>query len=203
MRNVYLVLTVWAAWVALVPTLTAQRMGNRNAPRAGAFIEFRGGNRIEVSYASISFAKGVFMKKVENLRTQEDKDEVEGWIERFNVTAQQQPLGKLKVTGNISLGRKKIAPGDYGLAFMLDEKVNWKVVILDEDQQTKGSWTLDTKAPKATARRLNMWLAASDQGGASLGIAFGDVASKLSVVAGPRERPTSRRARGASGRRRR
>lgn len=202
MRTLCLPVTLCA--LLAVPSLTGQRMGrvNRDAPTAGCFIELHGGNRIEVSYQAITLAQGKFMQRLENLRKQEDKDQVNAYVERFNVTARQQPLGKLKVTGNITLGGAKIPAGDYGLAFMLDEKVQWQVVILD-GEQTKASWTLDTKAPKATARRLSMALVAGDQAGADLGIAFGDVSSKLAVAAEPVERPTSQRVRGASGRRRR
>ncbi|MHC4513018.1 MAG: hypothetical protein ACYTGW_19650 [Planctomycetota bacterium] len=201
MRSLFVSLTLCSAFA--VAPLTAQRMGsvNRSAPKAGSFVEFTGGSKIEVSYLAISLAKGRFMQRVENLRKQEDKEQGAGWVERFNATARRQPLGKLKVTGNITLGGNKIPAGEYGLAFTLNEKVAWTVVLLDDDQDTKASFPLDTKAPKATARRLHMWLAA-DQGGANLGIAFGDVASGLQVVAAPPERSNSGRVRGATTRRR-
>jgi len=183
--------------------IAAQRMGsvNRNAPTAGCFIEFAGGNRLDVSYQAITLAQGRFMSRLQELRKQDDKEQVEGFVERFNVRAKDEPLGKLKVTGKITLGKTEVAAGEYRLAFMLDEEVHWKVVILDTEQKAKASWSLDTKAPKATARRLSMWLVAGDQGGADLGIAFGDVASKLTVTTGPGKGVDDRPARGASGRR--
>jgi opacity protein-like surface antigen len=198
MRSLCL-LTLCAA-LAAAPA-TAQRMGsaNRNAPTAGCFIEFRGGNRIEVSYQAITLGQGRFMKHLEDLRNSDDKSTVEGYVERFNVTAKDKPLGKLNISGKITLGGKEVEAGEYGLAFMLDEKVNWKVVILDAEQKTKASWNLETKAPKATARRLGMRLVAGEQGGAELGIAFGDVSTKLAVVTAANRSG----AREASGRRRR
>lgn len=200
MRSVYCPLTLCA--VLLATPLTAQRMGstNRNAPTAGCFIEFAGGNRIEVSYQAITLAEGKFMKRLEDWRKAEDKEQAEGWIERFNATAQKKPLGKVKIKGKLTLGGKDVAAGEYGMAFMLDEKINWKVAILDEKQEIKASFNLETKAPKATARRLGMWLAAGDRGGADLGIAFGDVSTKLPVIAPADD---SRQGREASGRRRR
>lgn len=182
------------ALLAATP-LAAQRMGsiNRNAPTAGCFIEFANGNRIQVSYQAITLAQGKFMRRLEDLRNQDDKERVEGYVERFNATAQRQPLGKLKIAGKITVGGKEVPAGEYGLAFMLDEKVNWKVVILDSDQKTKASWKLETKAPKATARRLGMWLAAGEVGTADLRIAFGDVSTKLAVATPPRPREASGR----------
>ncbi len=203
MRSALLPLTLCVAFVAA--PLTAQRMGsaNRGAPKAGCFIEFRGGNKIEVSYSSITLAQGRFMQRLQDMRKEGDAEEMEGFTERFNASAKRRPLGKLKITGKITLGGKEIPEGEYGLAFMLDKSVSWQIVLVDDDQETKGTWMLKTKAPKATSRRLNIWLAANDQGGADLGLSFGDILSKVDVTAGKRERPTSRRARGATTRRRR
>lgn len=203
MRSVCYPLT-FCVLLAAAP-LTAQRMGsvNRNAPTAGCFIDFLNGSRIEVSYAAITLAEGRFMSGLESFRTQENKEQAEAYLERFNVTARRRPLGRVKVRGNITLGGKQIPAGDYGLAFMLDANIDWQVVLVDDDQKTKASWTLTTKAPKKTARRLSLWIVAGDQGQADLGIAFGAVASSLKVVAGPEKRPTTRRVRSTPGRRRR
>ena len=84
---------------------------------------------------------------------------------------------------------------------MLDNSVNWQIALVDDEQEIKGTWKLEATAPKATARRLNIWLAANDQGSANLGLSFGDVLAKVAVAAGPKEPPKDRRARGASTRR--
>ena len=190
--------------LAIVP-LSAQRQGgaNRGAPRLGSFIEFRGGNKLEVSYTAITIAEGKFMKRIADMKKRGDADELEGFSERFNVSAMRRPLGKMTTKGNITVGGKEVAEGEYKLAFQLDNKCNWMVVLGKGDaDEPVVRWTLKTTTPQVTVGRLNMSLAAGDQGGASLSVRFGDIAASLNVAAGKRKQPSSRRSGGNQRRRR-
>lgn len=153
-------------FVATTPAF-AQRMGgvNRNAPTVTQSIAF-GTDSVEVTYTSISWAAGQWAAQLENEATKAKTREM------INATAEKSPLGSLKCGVAIALGGQKVAAGTYKMAFTLDDKFKWQMVLTSD----AGAITipLDLKATDEESKRLVLGLKAGDKDfTADLGVYFG------------------------------
>ena len=158
---------------------TAQRMGsvNANVPTVGCYIQYPNGTKLEVSYYAITLAQGRFMRAIK------DPEKAQGYRRFLNRMADSNPLGRLSLTAKLALGGKNIAKGDYDLAFKLDEDLKWHLVLTNQaDKDVKHDWKLNTKAPKASAKRLTMSLVPGDKDGeADFTVQFGEVRTTIPV----------------------
>lgn len=150
------ILTTLALAGALVVPAAAQKMGsaNRGAPTCEQSIEFDNGTELELSYTSLNYADGAFMKNLKN----------EQFRNMVNNNAKQNPVGKFEVGANCEIGGKKIAKGDYGVHFLIGEEGNFIFTLSHEGEDGPEliQWPLDLKKTDRMRKRLTLTLMAGE-----------------------------------------
>ena len=144
-----------ALLATLALPLAAQQMGssNRNAPKIEQGIAFHDGGSLEISYTALNFAEGKFMENVKNER----------FRSMVNENAKENPVGTVELGGDMTIGGKQIAAGEYGLHFLLSDDGQWILTLShknDEGDVELIQWPLAlTKAPMH-AQRLTIAISA-------------------------------------------
>ena len=151
-------LTLSLAFLAgLAVPATAQQMGsaNRNAPTIEQEITFHTGASLEITYTSLNFADGKFMANVKNER----------FRTMVNDNAKQNPLGKVALSGAMTVGGKEVAAGEYGLHFLLSDDGQWVLTLShtnDEGDVVLTQWPLTLEKSTAKVSRLTIGLSADE-----------------------------------------
>lgn len=165
----------------VLPTVaTAQKMGHSNthAPVIGQTLDMGGKAKIKLSYTAITWASGTWAAALQ------DPAKRGRMRERINAAADSDPLGSFAIDKPLRIGGKLVAAGKYKLAFKLNERFRWQVVLVSKKKNATRSITVRFgKAPQAS-KRLTLNLEAGDANfTARLEITFGDDVGALDIAA--------------------
>lgn len=160
----------------------AQRMSNANAPTVGQFIEIPDKGRVELTYASISWAQG---RWEEALKNEETRGQMRTMV---NQSAADQPLGSLKTTVDLLIGEQRVPAGSYRLAFMLDDNFKWEIVLTADGDRF--AVPLAVRPSMTGRKRLMLSLMAGDEDfTGDLMVAFGNRVCQLPIAIATPEEP--------------
>lgn len=170
--------TVFAtlALAVFAGSATAQKMGgtNANAPSINQTIELEDAD-IEIGYFAITYASGRWAKALED---EGSRDQMRQMI---NSRADRAPLGSFETSADLEVGGVHVPEGEYRLAFKLDDKFQWQMVLTgDEGEIHIPLQLMDNPDP---SKRLVISIYAGDEDGtAGLYLAFGGKFGMLSIV---------------------
>jgi len=170
--------------VALAVPTAAQQMGsaNRDAPTVEQAIEFQNGNEIEISYLALNWAQGKFAERVKS------SAEFRNFV---NENAKANPVGKLELAGNATIGGKQVMAGDYGLHFLVTENGAWQMVLSHKkgEEVQMIVWDLELKATDVHKQRLSLVLsAAADADSCTIDLQFGNMAVSIPAKCEPAQK---------------
>ncbi len=164
--------------------VTAQRMGhsNTNAPTVGQSLNFADKGSVELSYASITWARGTWATHLADEATRHLKrDEI-------NEAAKSAPLGTFTTSVDLVMNHVRVSAGSHQLAFMLDEKYQWQVVLFKDGKQV--ALPLRLAANPIQSKRLVLALIAGDENFTGrMFVTFGDKAAQFSIAIAETEAP--------------
>lgn len=163
---------------ALAVPAAAQQMGsaNRNAPKVVNSIEFAGGAKAELSYTSLNFAEGMFMKRIK---------ESEQFRNFVNQNAKENPLGSFTLPAAMMMGGKQVEAGTYGLHFLASDSGGWVLTLSHKKDGELAliQWELPLQEVKTTRKRLALMLVPGDaDGSAALHLHFGNMAVDVDIL---------------------
>ena len=166
----------------LATPLMAQRMGhgNTHAPTIAQSINLGEQGSLELVYTSIAWASGRWADQLAN------EDTRAGMRDMINGEAGANPLGSLKTSVDLVIDGQRVLAGSYSLAFMLDEKYQWQIVLSAEANSV--ALPLKYGFNAIESKRLILALLAGDEDftGRIL-VAFGDKAAHLPIGIAPAE----------------
>lgn len=174
--------------LAVTVPVAAQKMGqvNNGAPVVGSKIAMGDALTLEISHTSINFAKGDFLKNAKDNGQRGDR-----LRKRINDSAETAPLGDVKVTGDASIGGKKVAAGSYKLFFTVDKDAKWTMVMKSE--AVRHEWLLDLKETKSKSTRLAVSVSAGEKDNtAILDVRFGNLEGTLPAEPAKADKPAEK-----------
>ncbi len=166
--------------------VTAQRMGhsNTNAPTVGQSLNLAEKGSVELSYTSITWARGTWAAQLADEATRGQK-RVE-----INEAAKTTPLGSFTTSVDLIMNHVRVPAGSHQLAFMLDEKYQWQVVLFKEGKQI--ALPLRLAANPIQSKRLVLALIAGDENFTGrMFVTFGDKAAQFSIAIAETEAPVA------------
>ena len=160
----------------VLPTiLTAQKMGHSNTHAAviQQSLDMGGKATIKLSYTAITWASGTWAAALQ------DPAKRGRMRERINAAADSDPLGSFAIDKPLRIAGKLVPAGKYKLAFKLNERFRWQVVLVGK--KTTAISIRFGKAPQAS-KRLTLNLEAGDANfTARMVITFGDDRGALGI----------------------
>lgn len=154
----------------------AQRMGhsNTNAPEITQVLKMGDRGTLKLIYTSITWAGGTWAKVLQDEKTRGPMRE------RINAAAASDPLGSFETDKVLTIGGTRVPAGRYKLAFMLNERFAWQVVLTGAKTIPLDLEFVDTKRSR---KRLTLNLDAGDENfTARLRVAFGARESELKIA---------------------
>lgn len=154
----------------------AQKMGHSNtfAPEITQVLKLGDRGTLKLTYTSITWSGGTWAKALQDEKTRDSMRE------RINAVAASDPLGSFETDKVLKIGGARVPAGRYKLAFMLNERFAWQVVLTGAKTIPLDLEFVDTKRSR---KRLTLNLDAGDKNfTARLRIAFGARESELEIA---------------------
>ena len=159
-------------------TASAQRMGHSNthAPLITQNLKMGDRAQIKVEYTAITFSGGEWATALANENTRD------GVRDQINAAASKDPLGSLETDKDLTVAGKKVPAGNYKLAFMLNKRYRWQMVLTGE---TTVEFNVKFNKASIFRHRLTLNLDAGEANfTAVLHISFGNETGRLTVTPG-------------------
>jgi hypothetical protein len=169
-------LLILAAAAALALPTVAQVQGgvNRQIPEVTTKIDYPNGNKVSITYKSINFASGQWMKGLED----------QGMRDRINTGAEKNPIGTFETSSDWKIGSDTVKAGKYSLAFKVDAEKNWKLVLFqgEGDKKVEYGFKLAMSESKQNRQFLKIALAPGSQNSAEIDIHFGQMTCNVAAT---------------------